>query len=133
MLDSEAYTYRGVDGLVALHVAILAETVVSLAEGDTGDEARDQAGLKGVEAVEETAGPGGRALVRLGVDVLARLGEDGVETVLPVIHISLVNGTLRGATGRTSSGLSLCLRDLGVVLGRRGVVEIRHLESGCRG
>lgn len=51
--DLQSGTHRSVDGLVAIEVAILAQAVVSLAEGNTRNAASDQACVDWGEAREE--------------------------------------------------------------------------------
>jgi hypothetical protein len=87
-------TYRGVDGLIAIEVTVLAETVMGLAKGDTGNTAGDQAGVDGGEAAKEGVVPGLGRLGRLGVDMLAGAGEDVVEAILPLVEVVVVNGTV---------------------------------------
>jgi len=85
-------TYRGVDGLIALEVGILAETVMSLAEGDAGNAPGDQAEIDGLEAAEEGAVPRLGVLGRLGVENITGLGEDLVDADLPVLDIAVIDG-----------------------------------------
>lgn len=87
-------TNRGVDGLPALHAAILADAVMRLAKGDAGQAPCHQAGVDGVEAAKEGRAPGLGALGRLGVDVLAGFSQDLVEAVLPVLDIAVVDGAV---------------------------------------
>ena len=86
--------YRGVDGLVAVHVGRLVKTMVGLAEGHAGNAVGDQAEVDGVKAAEEAVVPRLRALGRLGVDMLAGLGQDVVDPGLPVLHILIVDGAV---------------------------------------
>lgn len=67
---------------------------MSLAKGDTRNTAGDQAGIDGGEAAKEGVVPGLGRLGRLGVDMLARTGEDVVEAVLPLVEVVVVNGTV---------------------------------------
>jgi len=82
---------RGVDGLIALHVAILAIPVVGLAEGDAWAAVRHQAEVDGAAASEnlvmEVLGVGWG----LGVDHLAGVAENMVEPVLPVLDIMVID------------------------------------------
>jgi hypothetical protein len=48
----EFNTYRSVDRLIAFHVSILVDSVVSLAESDTGYTASDEAEINRIETVE---------------------------------------------------------------------------------
>jgi len=124
-VDTTKKEARGVDRLIAVEVSVLAEAVMSLAEGNAGNEASHQAGVNRVEAVEETAGPAGRALMRLGVEMITGLGENSVEAGLPVIDIVLVNR----ATSRSTSGLGRSLR-LGLGGERSGVGrDLRHFRK----
>jgi len=84
---------RGIDGLIALHVGVLASTVVGLAESNTWQAPSNQAGVNWVEAAEETAVPGPGIFRALGVDVLAGLRDHFVKPLAPVVNILLINWT----------------------------------------
>jgi len=84
---------RGVDRLIAFHIAILVDPVVSSAESNTRDTASDEAKVDGSEAIEQMCGPANSTGRRFGVDMLARSRQHIVETLLPVIHIAVVDGT----------------------------------------
>jgi len=90
---------RSVDGLIALEVPVLVETVVRLAESDAGDYASDQAGVDGVEASEEGRVPGAGGLGRLRVDDLAGLGHEIMEPLGPPLEVLLVDGTTARVLG----------------------------------
>ena len=68
------------------------DAVVRLTKGDAGQAVGDEAGVDGVEAVEEAGEPAAGALRGLGVDVLARAREDVVEAVLPGVEVGGVDG-----------------------------------------
>lgn len=121
-------TYRGVDGLIALHVAILVNSVVNLAECDTGDTASDEAKVNGVEAVEEVRGPANSATGRSRVDVVARSRQDIVESLLPVVHIVIVDRSTLGRSRRLNGCLS---RSLSRSCNRSnwGISRSRHLDG----
>lgn len=63
-------TYGCVDGLIALHLAVLAQPVVRLAKGDARQAVRDEAQVDGAAAAEQGVVPclGGRG--RGALDVL---------------------------------------------------------------
>jgi hypothetical protein len=101
-VDTEAWgaaeeEARSVDGLVAIEITVLAQTVVSLAEGNARNAASDQACVDWGEAREEGWEPALSSLVGARVDVLARSGENIVEAVLPVIDILVIDGTALGS------------------------------------
>lgn len=54
-------TYRSVDRLVSLKFRVMVHTMEGLAKCNTWDAASDEAGVNGIEAVEETSEP------RLGI------------------------------------------------------------------
>jgi hypothetical protein len=87
-------TYRSVDGLVTLKVTVLSETVMCLAKGHARNAAGDGTKTDGAEAAEEAVLPRLGRLWRLGVDMLARTGEDVVEAVLPLVQVVMVNRTV---------------------------------------
>jgi hypothetical protein len=116
---------RGVDGLIALHVAILVDSVVSLAECDTGDTASDEAKVNGVEAVEKVCGPARSTSRGSRVDMLARSRQDIVEAILPMIHIVIIDGPTLGR----SRGLNRCL-SRSCSRSNRGLSGSRHLDGG---
>lgn len=93
------HTYRSVDRLIALEVGVLAETVVRLTEGDAGQAPAHQALVDGVEAAEQVRVPRTRGLGRLGVDNIGGLGQDDVETRLPVLDVLVVDGATSGGLG----------------------------------
>jgi hypothetical protein len=93
-MGNEDKTYRGVDGLIASKVTALAKTVMSLAEGDARKAPGDQASVDGAAAAEEGVVPRLRSLRGLGVDVLAGTGDDIVDTVLPLVEVIVVDGTV---------------------------------------
>lgn len=119
---------RGVDGLIAFHVAILVNSVVNLAECDTGDTASDEAKVNGVEAVEEVRGPANSATRGSRVDVIARSRQDIVEFLLPVVHIVVVDRSTLGRSRRLNGCLS---RSLSRSCNRsnRGISRSRHLDG----
>lgn len=121
-------TYRSVDGLPALKVAILADTVMRLAKGDARKAVGNEAGINGVEAVEEAGVPALRGLRRLGVDDLTRARQDVVEAVLPVVEVLLIDGAVvvaRPSLRGNGSGSLLLNGNLGgVVDGSDGVLSI---------
>jgi len=84
----------GVDGLVTLHVGRLVKTMMSLAKGNARNAVGHEADIDGVEAAEEAIVPRLRVFGRLGVDMLARLGQDVVDASLPVLHILVVDGAI---------------------------------------
>lgn len=81
---------------------------MSLAEGNARNATGDQAGIDGVEALKETGVPRLGLGRRLLVDVLARAGQDIVESVLPVLEVVVVDGTvvvlLRSSGGGSGGG-----------------------------
>lgn len=81
---------------------------MGLAEGNARNAACDQAGIDRVEALKETGVPRLGLGRRLLVDVLARAGQDIVETVLPVLEVVVVDGTvvvlLRSSGGGSGRG-----------------------------
>jgi len=115
---------RGVDGLIALHVGILVDSVVSLAECDTRDTASDEAKVNGVEAVEQMRGPANSTGRGSRVDVIARSRQDIVESILPVIHIIIVDRSTLGRSRR----LSGCL-NRGCNRSNRSLSGSRHLDG----
>lgn len=119
---------RGVDGLIAFHVAILVDSVVNLAECDTGDTASDEAKVNGVEAVEEVRGPANSATRGSRVDVVARSRQDIVELLLPVVHIVVVDRSTLGRSRRLNGCLS---RSLSRSCNRSnwGISRSRHLDG----
>lgn len=54
-------TYRSVDGFVSLKFRVMMHAMEGLAKGNAWDAASDEAGVNGIEAVEETCEP------RLGI------------------------------------------------------------------
>lgn len=123
---------RGVDGLIAFHVAILVNSVVDLAECDAGDTASDEAKVNGVEAVEEVRGPANSATRGSRVDVVARSRQDIVESLLPVVHIVIVDRATLGRSRRLNGCLSRSQsRSLSRSCNRsnRGISRGRHLDG----
>ena len=84
-------TYGGVDRLISLETAVVLEPMVGLAKGDARKAVGQEAEVDGVEAVEETSSPWLGAGRRLGVDVLARLAQDLVHSLLPVLDILVID------------------------------------------
>lgn len=103
-------TYRGVDGLEALEVGVLAQAVVGAAKDDARQAPAQQAGVDGREAAKERVEPRLGALGRLGVEVLAGAGHNVVEPRRPLGHVVVADGALLG----------------GLLLLRGG-----HFEGGC--
>jgi len=89
---------RGVDGLIAFHIAILVDPVMSLAESDTGDAASDEAKVNRVEAVEQMRGPSNGTWGRFGVNVISRSRQNIVDSFLPVVHIVVVDRATLGGS-----------------------------------
>jgi len=89
---------RGVDGLIALHVAILAVPVVGLAKGDAWAAVGHHAEVNGAAASKD----GIPKVLGLGagfaVDDLAGIAENVVEPVLPVLDIVVVDGASLGGS-----------------------------------
>jgi hypothetical protein len=103
---SPEHQARSVDRLIALEGTVLSETVVGLAEGNARNAASDQAGVDRAEALEEAGVPRLGLGRRLLVDVLAGAGQDIVESVLPVLEVVVVDGTvvvLLGSSGGSGS------------------------------
>lgn len=67
---------------------------MGLAKGHARDAAGDGAQADGAEAAEEAVLPRLRRLGRLGVDMLARTGEDIIEAILPFVEVVMVDGTV---------------------------------------
>jgi len=84
---------RGVDGLVALHVAVLAGSVVGFTKGDAWAAVGYQAGINGAAAAKEAVAPRLSTLWTLGVDSLSSIAQDLIEAVLPVIDIIIIDRT----------------------------------------
>jgi hypothetical protein len=99
-------TYGCVDGLIAVHVAVLVDPVVRLSKGDARNTASDEAKVDGVEAVKQVRSPAECASGRFRVDVLARSRQDIVEAILPVIHIVVVDRAALGRRRRLNRGWS---------------------------
>jgi hypothetical protein len=72
---------------------VLVDTVMGLAESNAWQAAGDQAEIDGLEAGKETGVPGDGVFRRLGVDDVAGLGEDSVESLSPSLDVPVVNGT----------------------------------------
>jgi len=89
----------GVDRLVALKAAILPESVVRLAKGNAREAVGQQAEVDGVEAVEEASCPCLGIRGRLRVDGLARLVQNRIHAVLPVLDILVIDRAV-GVLGR---------------------------------
>lgn len=67
---------------------------MGLAKGHARDAAGDRAKADRAEAAEEAVLPRLRRLGRLGVDMLAGTGEDIIESVLPLVKVVVVDGTV---------------------------------------
>jgi len=91
---------RGVDWLVSLKGAILAVTMMNLAEGHTWAAVGDEAGVNWVAAAKEGLAPFLGVHTALGVDDLAGIAKNVVESVLPVLDIVVVDWTRLGRVGR---------------------------------
>jgi len=104
----EGKTYRGVDGLEALEVGVLAQPVVGAAEDDAGKAPAKKAGVDGREAAKERVEPRLRALGRLGVDVLAGAGHYVVEPRRPLGHVVVADGALLGGLLLLRGGHCVC-------------------------
>lgn len=78
--------------------------MVRLAEGDARQAVRDEAQVDGAAAAEQGVVPrlGGRG--RGALDVLRGLGEHGVEALLPVLDVMIVD---RAGGGRLWCGLGV--------------------------
>lgn len=87
-----AGTYRGVDRLVALHLAVLAQPVVRLAERDAWQAVGYETEVDRAAAPEQGAVPCLGRRGRGALDVLRGLGEHCVEALLPVLDIMVVDG-----------------------------------------
>jgi len=98
---------RGVDWLITLHVAILAGTVMGLAESDAWNAVSDQASVNRREAGEKAVAPVLGVLWALGVDGLASVAQDMVEAFLPVVDIVVTDRTSIGGLGWTWLNWSL--------------------------
>lgn len=100
-------TYTGINWFVALHFAVLAQPVVSLAKGDAWQAVCYEAQVDGAAAAKQGVVPclGGRG--RGTLYVLRGLGEHGVEALLPVLDIVVVDGAGGGWLGR-GLGVSRC-------------------------
>lgn len=128
LCSARGKTYRGVDGLIAFHVAILVDSVVNLAECDAGDTASDEAKVNGVEAVEEVGGPANGTTRGSRVDVVARSGQDIVEFLFPVIHIIVVDRATLGGSRRLN-GCLFRSRSRSCNRSNRGISRSRHLDG----
>jgi hypothetical protein len=87
-------TYGGVDGLISFQATILTKTVMGLAKGHAGNATCNSAEANRAEAAKEAVLPRLRRLGGLGVDVLAGTGQDIVETILPLVEVVMVDGTV---------------------------------------
>jgi len=87
---------RGVDGLVALKVAVLVDAVVSLAKGNAGQAPGDQASVDWVVEGPNGVVPGLGAFRGLGVDSLTRLGHEVAKALAPTSDVLLVDGAAAG-------------------------------------
>jgi hypothetical protein len=96
--------YRCIDHIIALHVSILPQPVVRLAERDARQAASEKAQIRGRQAREETVRPGARCGRRSVVPFLVREGL--VEAVLPVLDVGLVDDGL-GHFGGGIGGLGM--------------------------
>lgn len=85
-------TYSGVDGLIALHLAVLTQPVVRLAKGDAWQAVRDQAQVDRAAAAEERVVPRLGRRGRGALDVVRGLGEHRVQALLPVLDVMVVDG-----------------------------------------
>lgn len=103
--------------------------MVSLAECDARDTASDEAKVNGVEALEEVRGPADSAGRRSRVDVLARSRQHIVESILPVMHIIVVDRAAFGRHRRLSGGLSRS-RNRSCNRSNRSLGGNRHLDGG---
>jgi len=93
---SEEEKARGVDRFISLEATVLLITMMDLAKGDTRAAVGDQAGIDGAAAAKETRRPVLSITTCLGVDDIARVGENVVEPVLPLLDIIVVNWTRLG-------------------------------------
>jgi len=111
------FTYASVDRAPGIQVA-LPQTMMCLAERYAGAEARDQAGVDGLKALEEAGRPGrGAAGSSDSRGILHRV----VETSNPFIHVGLHLGL--GNVGLGRLGGDWCLGGA-----RRVVLVISHLS-----
>lgn len=69
---------------------------MGLAECDAGHAAGDQAGVDGLEAVEEGGLPALGTFRGLGVDGFAGLGQEGAEALRPTREVLLVDRAVAG-------------------------------------
>lgn len=90
--DCPEHEAGGVDRLVGAHITIASDTVMRLAESQARDATGDGASVDGVEAAEEAVHP--RAAAGLGVDMLRWLSEDLVELALPLLKITIIDGSI---------------------------------------
>jgi hypothetical protein len=114
-------TYRRVNRLIALEVAVLPEAVVRLAESDAGKAVGNEACVDRVEAREEAGVPGLGTLSGLLLDDLAGGLEDGVGAGDPVLDVIVVDGA---GLGRSSNGSLLSHFECwGIKTGRKRVTN----------
>lgn len=74
--------------------------MMCLSKGHTRNAARYSAEIDRAETSKEAVLPGLGCGGGLGVDVLLGTGEDIVETVLPLIQVIVVDGTVIGSLSR---------------------------------
>lgn len=103
-----------------MQILVLVQAVVGTAEGHAGAAARQQAGVDGVEALEEAVGPG--RIARLVGDRVG-VGRRVVQALHPVVHISLLR-TLALLHGRLLLVALLLMRVLLLRWGSEVVVLI---------
>lgn len=77
---------------------------MGLAKSDTRNTAGDEAKVDRVEAVKQVRGPTDSAGWGSRVDVLARTRQHIVESILPVVHISIADGTTSSSRRRRLHG-----------------------------
>ena len=73
---------------------------MSLSKGDARNTACYSAEINGAETSKEAVLPRLRCGGGFGVDVFLGTGKDIVETVLPLVQIIVVDGTVIGSLGR---------------------------------
>ena len=93
-------TYRSVDRFITLKVPTLSQPMMRLSKSHARNAACYSTEINRAETSKEAVLPGLRCGGGLGVGVLFWAGEDIVETVLPLVEIIVVDGTVIGSLCR---------------------------------